>query len=210
MGARIMTALKTFWWNLRHEIPELVQWFASVLPGSIGGWLRRATMRRYLRHLGGATTFQRGFRITNPENVSIGSHCDFAQDIFLAGGGGIVIGDWVGFGPDTKVWSVNHRFDDPDRPWLLQGWEKKTVTIEDDVWLAANVFVMPGVTIGKGAIIAAGTIVSKSIPPYAVVGGNPGRIIGWRKNTRPKDTNVAHGSTTVEMQHDNLSKAIER
>jgi len=55
------------------------------------------------------------------------------------------------------------------------------VTIEDDVWLGANVFVMPGVTIGKGAIVSAGSVVNKSVPSYAIVVGNPARVIGWRK-----------------------------
>jgi len=95
------------------------------------------------------------------------------------------------FGPDVKVWSVNHRFDDPDTPWQLQGWEAKEVVIEDDVWLGANVFVMPGVIIHKGAIISAGTVVNKSIPAFALVAGNPGRVVGWRK--RRADAAAADG-----------------
>jgi maltose O-acetyltransferase len=81
----------------------------------------------------------------------------------------------------VKVWSVNHRFDDPDQPWLLQGWELKPVVIEDDVWLGANVFIMPGVTIGKGAIVSACAVLSRSVPPYSLVAGNPARVVGWRK-----------------------------
>jgi acetyltransferase-like isoleucine patch superfamily enzyme len=76
---------------------------------------------------------------------------------------------------------VNHRFNDPDVPWILQGWESKPVVIEDDVWLGANAFVMPGVTIGKGAIVSAYAVLAKSIPPYAIVAGNPARVTGWRK-----------------------------
>jgi acetyltransferase-like isoleucine patch superfamily enzyme len=98
----------------------------------------------------------------------------------------------VGLGPDVKVWSVNHRFGDSDRPWLLQGSDYHEVVIEDDVWLAANVFVMPGTTIGRGAIVAAGSVVNKSIPPYALFAGNPGRVVGWRK--RP-DMTEADGSS---------------
>ena len=141
--------------------------------------------RRHLKHLGEGTVLQPGIFINSPELVSIGANCNFAQRTFLTGGGGIDIGDRVGFGPDTKVWSVNHRFEDPDTPWLLQGWEKKPVVIEDDVWLGASVFVMPGVRIGKGAIVSAGTVVGKSVPPYSIVAGNPGRVIGWRKQPPP-------------------------
>ena len=176
-----MGKLRSIWWQIRAEGEPLTLWFLAKIPGRLGVWIRSIAMRRFLKHLGKNTVFQLGLRITSADQVSVGSNCNFAQGVFIAGGGGVLIGDWVGFGPDAKVWSVNHRFDDPDRPWQLQGWTKKPVVIEDDVWLAANVFVMPGVTIGKGAIISAGTVVNKSIPAYAVVSGNPGRVVGWRK-----------------------------
>jgi acetyltransferase-like isoleucine patch superfamily enzyme len=176
-----MAKLKTFLWHLRAELKLLGHWFVARVPGATGDRLRRLVMRRSLQQLGQNTVFQRGVQITRAENVSIGSNCNFAANCLITGGGGVRIGDWVGFGPDVKVWSMNHRFDDPDTPWLLQGWEMKPVTIEDDVWLAANVFVMPGVTIGKGAIVSASSVVNKSIPPYAVVVGNPARVVGWRK-----------------------------
>ncbi len=207
-----MTGLKKAFWTLRAELKNLVMWVANGTPGLLGESVRRMVYGRYLKRLGKDTVFQSGLRIASPEFVAIGSNCNFAQRVFITGGGGIEIGDWVGFGPDTKVWSVNHRFDDPDTPWLLQGWEKKPVVIEDDVWLGANVFVMPGVRIGKGAIVSAGTVVSKSVPPYSIVTGNPGRVIGWRKqppaatpasapgeNARPAGTNPAEQAINVQV-----------
>lgn len=176
-----MVRLKRLWWNARMEARILVLWFVAIVPGSLGGWLRVMAMRRFLKRLGKHTVIQAGLRITNPEKVSVGSHCNFAQGVFITGGGGVEIGDWVGFGPEVKVWSVNHRFEDADQPWLLQGWDRKPVRIEDDVWLGASVFVMPGVTIGKGAIVSACAVVTKSIPAYAIVAGNPSRVVGWRK-----------------------------
>jgi maltose O-acetyltransferase len=183
---------------MRSETEPLAFWFLANIPGTLGEWIRSIALRRFLKHLGKNTVFQLGIRITSADQVSVGSNCNFAQGVFIAGGGGVLIGDWVGFGPDAKVWSVNHRFDDPDRPWQLQGWTKKPVVIEDDVWLAANVFVMPGVTIGKGAIISAGTVVNKSIPAYAVVSGNPGRVVGWRK--RPNEM-LKNADTSPSMEN---------
>ena len=152
-----------YWW-WRQEIPELARWYAAHLPGNIGDWARSKVLRRQLGGLGERTRIGYGFRVTNPELVHIGSHCDFNEGVFLTGGGGITIGDYVGLGPGVKIWSVNHRYEDADTPWLLQGHEKLPVTIEDDVWLGANCFVMPGLTIGKGSILSAGTILMKSIP----------------------------------------------
>lgn len=151
------------------------------MPLTLGVRLRAWLLPSFLLRMGRDTVIQQGMRLVTPEKISIGSHCNFGQGVFLTGGGGIRIGDWVGLGPDAKIWSVNHRFDNPDVPWLSQGWEKKEVVIEDDVWLGANVFVMPGVTIGRGAIVSAGSVVTKSVPPYAIVAGNPGRVAGWRK-----------------------------
>jgi acetyltransferase-like isoleucine patch superfamily enzyme len=81
---------------------------------------------------------------------------------------------------------VTHKYENADVPWLTQGWDYKEVLVEEDAWIGANAFVMPGVTIGKGAIVSAGTILSKSIPPYSIAAGNPGRVIGWRKKEETK------------------------
>ncbi|MDN5871757.1 MAG: acyltransferase [Nitrococcus sp.] len=176
-----MQSLTRYYWRLRGKIRMLALWMVDGIPGRTGFRLRYALMRQLLKHLGEGTVLKRHLQIDIPETVSIGSHCALAQGTFIGGGGGVTIGDWVAFGPDVKVWSANHRFDDPDRPCLLQGDDDNPVIIENDVWLGANVFVAPGVTIGKGAIVAAGAVVNKSIPPYAQVAGNPGRVVGWRK-----------------------------
>lgn len=192
-----MEAVKRSFWFLRAELAAFVCWVLANLPLRLGIWARSRFMRYFFQHLGTHTTLQSGLRLTNPEKISIGSHCNFAQGVFITGGGGVTIGDWVGFGPDVKVWSVNHHFDDPDRPWLLQGWDLKPVVIEDDVWLGANVFVMPGVTIGRGAIVSACALINKSIPPFALVAGNPGRVVGWRK--RPSDTESPAASSAKPL-----------
>jgi maltose O-acetyltransferase len=181
-----MGFLKRFYWGVRYKLRMLVLWAVEDIPGRTGLRLRYAVWRRLLKSLGENTILKRHFQVDVPEVVSIGSNCRLAQGTYIGGAGGVTIGDWVAFGPDVKIWSSNHRFDDPDRPCLLQGDEDKPVIIEDDVWLGANVFVAPGVTIGKGAVVAAGTVVNKSIPPYALVAGNPGRVFGWRK--RPEST----------------------
>lgn len=173
--------MKTIFWAFAEQTKFLTLWLLGVFPHGPGTWLRSCCLPFFLRSLGENTLIQHGFRITNPELVKIGSNCVFGQGVFITGGGGVRIGNWVGLGPDVKIWSVNHRFQDIGTPWLLQGYEKKEVVIEDDVWLGANSFVMPGVTIHHGAIISAGTVVTRSVQPYAIFAGNPGRVIGWRK-----------------------------
>ena len=186
---------KRTYWKYHWKLKVIAFWVAAGIPGALGIRVRPLVFRSVLKSLGTNVVFQRGMRLISTENISIGSNCNFARDVFITGGGGVTIGDWVGFGPGTKVWSINHRFDDPDRPWLLQGHELKPVVIEDDVWLGANVFVSPGVTIGRGAIVSAGAVVNKNIPSFALVSGNPGRVIGWRK--RPETENVPAAEETA-------------
>lgn len=191
-----MRRIKSIWWSFRDELKEFALLLLASLPLDVGNRIRSFFLRYFLHELGRRTIFYSGFYIANPECVSIGSNCTFARRLFITGAGGVRVGDWVGFGPDVKVWSVNHRFDDPDQPWQLQGWDKKPVVIEDDVWLGANVFVMPGVTIGKGTIVSASTVVARNVPPYAIVAGNPGRIVGWRK--RPSDSPTGTAADSAE------------
>jgi maltose O-acetyltransferase len=173
--------IKQVYWEARLELKYLFIWFLSRLPLRLGNWLRSHFLRHLIGGMGRDCTIQANIRIGNPEKLHIGNHCNFGQDVFIMAGGGVRIGNYVGIGAGAKIWSVNHRYDNPDIPWLLQGWEYKEVVIEDDVWIGASAFIMPGVTLGKGAIISACSVLSKSVPPYSIVAGNPGRVIGWRK-----------------------------
>jgi acetyltransferase-like isoleucine patch superfamily enzyme len=187
---------REWYWSLRGEPAVFWYWFISKIPGRTGIKIRKLFIRKYLGACGINPVFHPNVRITSPDMFTCGDFCAFGEGTFLTAGGGITIGNHVATGPDAKIWSVNHRFEDPDTPWLEQGYEKKPVVIEDDVWIGASTFIKPGVRIGRGAIISAGTVLSKSVPPYAIVAGNPGRVVGWRK--RPEG--VAADAPASEAQ----------
>lgn len=178
-----MTSLKYGYWAARKEAPAFWLWFLGKLPGRLGIAIRARLLTPLLGACGSNPTFQMNFRITSPSKLRMGHNCNLGQGVFITAGGGVTLGDWVGMGPDSKIWSVNHKFDDPDTPWLTQGYDYKEVVIEDDVWIGAGAFIMPGVRVGKGAIISACTVLSKSVPAYSIVAGNPGRVVGWRKKS---------------------------
>lgn len=113
--------------------------------------------------------------------VSIGSHCTINPFCVLYGHGGLTIGNEVRIATHTIIIPANHIYEDPDIPIRLQGVRAEGVVIKDDVWLGAGVCVLDGVTIGQGSIVAAGGVVTKDVPDYAIVAGVPARIIGWRK-----------------------------
>ena len=92
----------------------------------------------------------------------------------------IHIGNSTIIGAYCYIISANHKFERRDVPIRDQGYGGSPIVIEEDVWIGTHVVVLPGVTIGKGAIIAAGSIVNKSVPPYAIWGGVPARAIKQR------------------------------
>lgn len=92
------------------------------------------------------------------------------------------IGMNVAIAPNCTIIGANHNFQRTDIPIKHQGVSNRGgVVIEDDVWLGANCVVLDGVTIGKGSVIGAGSIVSRSIPPYSIAVGNPCKVIKSRK-----------------------------
>lgn len=104
--------------------------------------------------------------------LSIGSYCSFAENvqIFM---GGMHHTDWV----TTYLFPAYEENCGHITNWALT---KGNVTIGNDVWLCANCVILSGVTIGDGAVIANSAVVTKDVPPFAIVGGNPAKIIRWR------------------------------
>ena len=167
--------------DVAREGEAWVAYMLGGLPGRIGIKLRTLYYRRRLAACGKAPIIAPGVRIATPGKLSLGNRVGIGAGAFLTCDGGVTLGDFVGIGPGAKIWSVNHVFTDPDVPWRDQGWERKEVVIEEDAWIGAASFIMPGVRVGKGAIVSGGTVLAKSVPPYSIVAGNPGRVIGWRK-----------------------------
>jgi maltose O-acetyltransferase len=96
--------------------------------------------------------------------------------------GRVVLGDNVMMGPDCTIYTRNHRFDRLDIPMRLQGMaEPRTVTIQSDAWIGGRVIILPGCTIGEGAIVGAGSVVTRDVAPYMIVAGNPAKVIGDRR-----------------------------
>ncbi len=91
--------------------------------------------------------------------------------------GPVNIGNDVMFAQNVVLSGLNHGYEDIDIPPSLQKVSTKPIVVEDQVWIGANAVVTAGVTIGKHSIIAAGCVVVKDVPPYSIVGGNPGRIL---------------------------------
>lgn len=116
-----------------------------------------------------------GGHITIGDDVQINPYC------ILYGYGGLEIGSHTLIAAHTVIVPVNHGFRDRKRLISVQECSGKGIHIGEDVWIGTNVAIMDGVTIGRGAIIGASAVVTRSVPEYAIVVGNPARIIRFRE-----------------------------
>ncbi len=119
------------------------------------------------------------FRLFPPFNTDCGKNLRLGERVFVNSGckfqdqGGIVIGDDVLIGHNVVIATLNHALDPEHRGDI----EPRPVHIGDKVWIGANATLLPGVTIGEGAVVAAGAVVTKDVAPRTVVGGVPARVI---------------------------------
>ena len=113
--------------------------------------------------------------------VHVGSRAAIGANNFIHGGGGVHIGRNTLLGPSVQVFSENHNFGALDVPIIEQGETRAAVHIGDDVWIGASSVILAGVTIGDGAVIAAGAVVRTDIPAFAIAAGVPAKVIGTRQ-----------------------------
>ena len=118
--------------------------------------------------------------ISNAKHLKIGKHVRINEQVFLQGE--ISIGDYSMLAPNVAIYTKTHVYDNPNVPMVTAGeTPTKPVVLEEDVWLGRNVVVLPGVTIGKGSIVGANSLVNKNVAPYSIMGGVPARLIRSRK-----------------------------
>lgn len=111
------------------------------------------------------------------EGLRIGNNVGISQDFFIAVRGNVTIGNDTIIGPGVSVFSENHVSTDINIPIVSQGEKRADVVIGNGVWIGTKATILCGVTIGDGAIVGAGAVVTKDVPPYAIVGGVPARFI---------------------------------
>ena len=132
--------------------------------------------RRHLKSCGEA------LRVNGPcsfgGNTSIGNHCNFNQ-MDIKGSGEVAFGDYFHSGYGCLIETQSHNYEGEAIPYD-KTFRRYKVHIKDFVWFGDRVLVCGNVTIGDGAIIAAGSVVVKDVPDYAIVGGNPAKVIKYR------------------------------
>ena len=121
-----------------------------------------------------------GVWIIPGKNLVVGNNVDLAKDVIITTTGGVFIGDRTLIGYRTQILSANHSIPPIGEPFPVSGDSFAPIHIANDVWIGANCIITAGVEIGEGAVIAAGSVVTRNVPPNAIMGGVPARLIRMR------------------------------
>jgi len=143
--------------------------------------LKAFVLRRLGAKIGKRVVFYPGLWIMPVRNLVLGDDVDLAYGVLITTSGGVSIGDRTMVGYRTQILSSQHTI--PPRPQRMFDMpdERAPVKVERDVWIGGNCMILPGVTIGEGAVVAAGSVVVKDVAPFTIVGGSPAKLIRKRE-----------------------------
>ena len=146
--------------------------------GKIFSKLRILCMKKFCKQIGSDCVVESNVFFGNGRDIEIGDGVQINEDCWLRN---VSIGNYSMIAPKVMILNYGHLTDNISIPMAKQGVRAYPQTIiDEDVWIGAGVIIMPGKKIGKGSIIAAGSVVTKNVEPYSVMGGNPARLIKKR------------------------------
>jgi acetyltransferase-like isoleucine patch superfamily enzyme len=150
-------------------------------PGVVGIGMRYLLYPLLFKKIGKVVTILEGVHLINPGMIEIGDRSGIGYQCFFEATGSIKIGSWVRIGPHVSFFTTNHRFGERATLIKHQGYDVGTIEIGDDAWVGASVTILPNVKIGKGAVIGAGSVVTRDVPEYAIAVGNPAKVVKYRE-----------------------------
>ena len=160
-----------------RRLAWLLAWkcFVGWMPYFVGKRWRNFIFRCFGMEMGTHVGIYPTVKIWAPWNVTLASWVAIDDSVNLYSADKIKIGTKVAISREAFICTASHDIAKANRPLVT-----KPITIEDGVWIGARAIVLPGVTIGEGAVVAAGAVVTKDVPPWAVVAGNPARVVKQR------------------------------
>jgi len=139
------------------------------------GW-RRAMLRAFGASIGKHVHIHNSVTIVMPWNLTVGDWSAIGEHVYIYNLGSVTIGEQVSVSYRAHLCAGSHDFTKPDLPLI-----KPSITIEDSAWVCTDTFVAPGVRIGQGAVAGARAVVTRDVPPWSIVVGNPAKAIGTRQ-----------------------------
>jgi acetyltransferase-like isoleucine patch superfamily enzyme len=184
--SRIQRFARRYSGHLFHlALEEHLAWLVRSLPGPLGVFARGGFYKMLFAKLESLAIFYPGVYLTHCYGLRVGSGFSVNSGALIDGRGGISIGNDVLIGPYVVINSSEHAHKQLDVPMTSVDHVMAPVRIGDDVWIGAHAVITGGVEIGSGSVIAAGAVVTRDVPAYAIVGGVPASIIGDRREADP-------------------------
>lgn len=149
--------------------------------GNKGIVIRYALLKSLASEIGDNVAIMPDVYLLHPECLTIGNHVSIHPFCYLECIGGVSIGNDVSIAEGTSIISFEHKYTDLTVPIKNQGIWKKAISIDDDVWIGAKSTILSGMRIEKGAIVAAGAVVTKNVEAFSIVAGVPAKKIKNRK-----------------------------
>lgn len=147
--------------------------------GGIGKKIRGFFFNKITGNNGSNINIQKNVKFSVNSKISVNNNSGIGMNSHVQGP--LEIGKNVMIGPEFLCFTQDHKYDRTDIPMIEQGnSEKLKIVIEDDVWIGARVIILKGVTVGEGAIIAAGSVVTRNVEKYSIYGGAPAKLIKRR------------------------------
>ena len=163
-------------------LEEYIVFFVRYLPGYFGMAIRFIFYKLLFQKIKSFPLIYAGTHFTHSYGIKIGSGFSINSGCVIDGRGGITIGDNVMIGPNTVIVSSAHQFEQVSNPMNSYDHIFEPVIIKNDIWIGANVSIKGGVTINSHSVVAAGSVVTKDVGEYEIVGGVPATLIRKRTN----------------------------
>lgn len=158
-----------------------IVWLPGSNSNSISCILRTKFVKIWANCFGQNSIVMKGVTISNPSNLSVGDWSGLGENATINSVDKVIIGDRVLMGPDVMIFTADHNWCEVDKTYFKKGMAKAPVVIQDDVWIGARAIILKGVTVGQGSTIAAGSVVTKDVEEYSIVGGVPAKHIKHKK-----------------------------
>ncbi len=160
---------------------ELISSIVFALPRHrVFTFVKSNYMRIQGAEIGKGITYYPGIKINPCINLKLGNNVDLAWGVLITTTGGVEIGDRTLVGYGTNILSANHVIPENRGRIFESGHIKKKVIIANDVWIGSNCIILAGTRIGEGAVVAAGSVITKDVEPFTIVGGIPAKVIKKR------------------------------
>ena len=167
---------------VRLECESFFFGIGMLIPTTLGVFIRGILAKMFFKKCTGFAWLQPRIILVHTDRMVVGTNFGVNSGSYINGIGGLEIGNYVLIGSNVTISSGKHPIEGKDIPVFTRPTILQKIVIEDDVWIGAGAVIMPGITIAKGTVIGANSVVTKDTLPYSIVAGVPAKTLRFRED----------------------------